>query len=279
MMVVLFLLCVVIGAYWYITDSRRVKAMAEQYLTSVLGGPVKVGKANLSLFEGLRLDEVELRVDEGEQRIDSVIFSARSFEIKPDLRQILSGRMEAQLIRAIQPHVRLTENLDTHQWNYQRLVRMYPASQPTPPPPGKRPMVLPEIVLRDAQIDYSEIRDGQYISLGSMAIEGRLSPGAEPGRYTFNVQSRGESEGIGPSVSGSINVRSGHVSARLKDFEFGRDIRTMLPAQVRAWWGRHELAGRLDIPELFYSPASASSEDTYRVDTDLNGVTLAVHPE
>src|SRR4051794_24437209 len=75
MLLILLLLSAVIGGYWYITDSRRVKSIAESYLTGVLGGPVKVGRANLSLFEGLRLDDVEVRVDDGDDA-DSVIFSA-----------------------------------------------------------------------------------------------------------------------------------------------------------------------------------------------------------
>ena len=45
-----------------------------------------------------------------------------------DLSAELAGRLEAQLIRAIQPHVRLTENLDTRQWNYHRLARPAPTT-------------------------------------------------------------------------------------------------------------------------------------------------------
>ena len=57
-MVLFVCLCAVIGGYWYLTDADRVRVMAEAYLSKVLGGRVEVGRANLSIFEGLRLDDV-----------------------------------------------------------------------------------------------------------------------------------------------------------------------------------------------------------------------------
>src|ERR1051326_14100 len=59
MSVLLVLLCLIIWGYWTITDSTRVKDMAEKYLSDILGGQVTVGHATLSVFEGLRLDNIE----------------------------------------------------------------------------------------------------------------------------------------------------------------------------------------------------------------------------
>src|SRR3954471_15425354 len=69
-----------IGVYVYITDSSRVKQMAESYLSHILGGPVEVGSAKLSIFEGLRLDHIQVHVDKikGE---DSIVFTADTFKI------------------------------------------------------------------------------------------------------------------------------------------------------------------------------------------------------
>jgi hypothetical protein len=150
MLVTLVLLCAIIGGYWYITDSARVRAMAEAYLTPRLGGPVTVGSANLSLFEGLRLDNVEVRVDDSHDP-DSVIFTAKAFHIQYDARAMLGGKLAASSIRAIDPHVRLTENIDTRRWNYQRMVRR----NTTRPSQPNQELVLPEIVLRNAPIAYS----------------------------------------------------------------------------------------------------------------------------
>src|SRR3954453_20921282 len=61
---VLLLLVGVIYTYWYLTDSRRVRGMAEDYLSKLTGAHVEVRNATLSIFEGLRLDGVSVRVDD-----------------------------------------------------------------------------------------------------------------------------------------------------------------------------------------------------------------------
>ena len=47
MLLVFVLLCSVIGAYLFITDARRVKNMAQNELSRILGGTVSVGSAKL----------------------------------------------------------------------------------------------------------------------------------------------------------------------------------------------------------------------------------------
>jgi hypothetical protein len=275
MMVLFLVLVAIISSYWYLTDSSRVREMAQSYLSDLLGGTVEVGGANLSIFEGLRLDDVRVLVDDANSA-DSVLFSAQTFVIRYDLRAMLHGRLEATQIIATDPHVRMTENIDLGKWNYQRMQGpSTPTSQPSGAPGG---MKFPEILLRNAQIDYSEIRDGRYRSLGSLAIEAQLTPLDDSSGYRFDLQSRGASDRVGPVVSGSLDLSSGQFTARLKNFEFGRDIRSMLPAEVRQWWEQHELAGRVDIPELTYTPSKNGSRSKFKVETDLNGVTLVVKP-
>jgi len=54
-----FMLCLfvvlstVIGVYWFVTDSRRVRNIAEEYLTNLSGAQVSVGRATLSIFDRL----------------------------------------------------------------------------------------------------------------------------------------------------------------------------------------------------------------------------------
>src|SRR5689334_565684 len=94
MMILFIFLAGIIGGYEYITDSDRVREKAEQYLTDVLGGRVEVGAANLSIFEGLRLDNVRVHVD-NTTAADSVIFSAETFTIDYNPRAMLAGQLEA----------------------------------------------------------------------------------------------------------------------------------------------------------------------------------------
>lgn len=279
MRLLLAVLLLIIGAYMYYTDSRRVRDIAETYLSRVLNAHVTVGEARLSIFEGLRLEDVAVHVDDSGSP-DSTIFTAESFRIDYSPQSILGNRLEARRIIAISPHVRLTENLDTGQWNYQRLIREAPPEPPATRPSDEEdvPLVLPEIILRNARIDYTEISGGQSVPRGSMAAEGRLFPAAEPGRYAFELQSRGPTAGLGAIVNGSFTPATGQFTMRLRNFDFDHDVLAMMPAQVRQWCIDHQLAGRVDIPELSYTPARRGRPAMFRVVTEMHGVRLAVHP-
>ena len=81
-MIVLFLiLSGLIGTYRYFTNENRVRAQAEQYLTRLTGGEVSVRRATLSIFEGLRLDDVRVYTDASKSD-NALIFSASTFLIQ-----------------------------------------------------------------------------------------------------------------------------------------------------------------------------------------------------
>jgi hypothetical protein len=283
MLLLFAFLCALIGGYLYITDPSRVKQLAESELTRLIGGHVTVGKAKLSLFEGLRLEFVNVYVDRGGAD-DSLLFSANQFFVDYDAKALLAGNLRLTRIAAIDPTVQLIENLDTGRWNYQRMRRATgsgggggKSGQPMP--------ALPQVILRNAQIEYAETIGGQPVSAGTMAIEGQLAPSSDGQRYTFELQSRGGSaapklgSSIGPTVQGTLRRDTGEVTASLRDFKFGQDVRSMLPAQVRAWWDRHNLAGAVDVPVLAYTPSHDRDEAKFRVETLFRQVNLTVRPE
>jgi len=294
----LALLSLVIGGYGYLTDSDRVRSMAEGYLSGLVGGRVEVGGATLSIFEGLRLYDVKVYVDDpqaatlpsrpgadGGQAADSVLFSARSFLISYDPRSMLRGELQATQIVAERPHVHLTQDVQSGTWNFARLGQSRRSRPQAPSSKPFKPSQLPELLLRDAKVEISELRDGKSNSLGFIAIDGRLSPNG-PDRaqgFDFVLQSRGVSDATGPLASGSFDIASLHVSAQLGQFEFSRDIRSMLVSEVRGWTDRHELAGRVSIPRLDYSPgppdASGPSKPRFTVQMALEGVNLTVPAE
>jgi hypothetical protein len=281
MIVLLLLLCLVISGYGYLTDSDRVRGMAESYLSGLVGGPVKVGGATLSVFEGLRLDDVRVYVDDKDTALqsDSLLFSAQTFLIKYDPHTMVTGRLEATQIVAQKPQVHLAENRDLGEWNYQRLTKRRRATtQPSPGRPGK-PRALPEVLLRNARVTISEIRGGQEVARGLMAVDGRLATTGDPDRFAFSLQSRGVTEGLGPYASGTVSLSTGQVVARLMNFEFDRDVRSMLPVEPRQWWQYHQLAGAVSMPEISFQPARGGKPEQFKIVTILNGVTLSVSPE
>lgn len=273
---VLLLLLSIIGGYWYITDSNRVRDRAQNYLSRLIGGHVTIGKATLSIFQGLQLTDVCVYADETADE-GALLFKAQSFLLRVNARALMDGRLEADQIVAIDPYVRLTENVDTGGWTHERLRR--PKSAPRSP--GDRPLQLPQVVLRNAIVEYGQVQAGHRRTRGSMAIEGQLKPALEPDVYEFKLQSRGASQGIGPSVDGKFEMSTGAVSASLMNFRLGADLEAMLPMQVRRWWKDHDIAGRVDVPDLTYQPASAdgSRPQTFRAPIDFRSVNLTVKPQ
>ena len=293
MLLVLALLVGVIVTYWILTDTRRVRAMAEKYLSDLTGGQVQVRHATLSIFEGLRLDGVTLHADPNPARHpDSLVFKAQTFLVKYNPHSILSGRLEATQIIALEPQVFLCENLDVgatiyasdvtyrgpRRWNWQRMVREKEHAT-TRGAPGPR-MKLPELLLRNAQFHYSRLKAGQLMhEKGMMEIEASFRPDDE-GAVAFTLQSRGEAGGVGPVVKGTYNLDTKAVAASLENFRFGKDIEVMLPKEVRDWWMQHALAGSLDIPTFFVKPGRNPLEpNKFRIETDLKNVTLKILPE
>jgi hypothetical protein len=278
-MISLFILLgLIIGGYWYVTDSNRVKLMAENYLSGLLGGRVVVGRATLSIFEGLRLDDVRVygrrkvgeKIDE-----DASLFSAQAFLIQYNPQTLFSGKLEATRIVAIDPRVHLTENVETGKWSFQRLNPKGPHPSMAPRHDG-RPPVLPEILLRNASVEYSQEGAGAQTPTNSISLEGQFTPTLEPDTYHFLLQSRGEIQGVGPSVDGTLVMGTNQVKARLSNFVIGPDVRAMLTAEVRKWVEDHQLAGAIDA-ELDYRPEDPHRR--FRIEMDLGGVTATVRPE
>jgi hypothetical protein len=272
---ILFLLVGVIVTYWILTDSRRVRMMAQNYLSQLTGGHVQVRNATLSIFEGLRLDGVTVKVDDS-PRPDSTVFKAGTILIKYNPQSILSGRLEATQIVALDPQVFLCEDLDNGRWNWQRSTRTERSTTRASNAPALK---FPEVLLRNAQLHYSRLRDGRLLQeSGLMDIEGSLMPG-EDGSFSFRVQSRSEAESIGPVLKGDFNVKTGAVWARLERFRFGKDIEVMLPEQVRTWWVAHGLSGGLDIPDFSIQPGRNGEKSRFRIVTELHNVNLDIQPD
>lgn len=276
MFLILLMLLGIIFGYGYVTNPTRVREMAQSYLSQILGGPVEVGNATLSIFQGLRLDNVKVMVDHS-NRPDSVLLTAQSFILRYNPKAMLRGELEARQIIAINPRLFLSEDLDTGTRNYQRLIRRGRAVS-RPSTRQGRPAVLPEILLRNAEVEYSEISHDQYHVLGTMRIDGQLGPTDIPNEYHFAVQSRNSSQGIGPVASGTLRMDSGVIEAKLSNFQFDQALMNLLPAEVRQWGQDHDLSGRVDVPVVQYMPPKNGGKARFLVEVSPRDVSMSVHP-
>jgi len=275
MVLLLALLVTIIGGYAFLTDADRVRRMAETTLSEMVGGKVEIKRAHLSIFEGLRLDGVTVRVP-GEDRADSVVFSAQSLLARFNVHALLNGRLDITQILALDPHVRLCQDLSLagdQSWNY---LRLRPRADPTGPAVAR----LPEVLLRNGQVDYARIVEGRYEPLGSMAIEGQLAPLKEADRYTFELESRGMGQTSGPRISGTFDMATREVvDAQLHRFDFSGAIKTILPSVVQTWLEAHDLTGQINVTSFTLKPDAHGGPPAFRVETDLVKVNLAVRPE
>lgn len=197
----------IIWGYWTITDSDRVKAMAETELSKMVGGRVRVGAASLSIFDGLRLNDVEVHVDE-RWREDSKIFTAESLLVRVNLQALLHGKFEPRQIMAVRPQVFLCENLDVggdQRWNFRRLTpaKGDPATRPTTERPV--PRILPEFLLRAGRVEYTRIVGGRPQKTGELFIDGQVTPRGHH-IYRFDFESRAEYEAVGPRLRGYLDM-------------------------------------------------------------------------
>jgi hypothetical protein len=261
-----------IGGYVYLTDDARVRKMSADYLTSLVGGKVQIGSAKLSIFQGLRLDNVRITVPDGDGP-QSTLLEAGTVLIGYNPRALLGGQLVATTITATDLRVRLAEDMRTGQWNYQ-LLNLSPqfSNQPLNQPLS----ALPEVILRDAQVDYLQLGGQTVRQTGWIAIAGRLGPAARPDEYEFTLQSRGR-QSLGPTIDGSLDLLSSHLSANLRNFVFDPDIQSMLPGPVSQWCRDHQLAGQMNIA-VEYSLNSDPAAPDFHVQADLDGVQLSLNP-
>ncbi|HSZ59581.1 MAG TPA: hypothetical protein VK797_28315, partial [Tepidisphaeraceae bacterium] len=272
------LLCLVIGGYTYLTDSDRVRLMAQGYLSTLMGGRVQIGRATLSIFEGLRLDKVSISVDPEGDRPDSLLFSAQSLIVNYDPRKLIAGQLDATEIITQKPQVFLTFTQSVHgdHWNYDRLGGSQARTQPTTAPAPAR-LLFPTFLLRNAVVEIGELKSGHRVKVGSMAVDGQFTQSPDAQRYRFELQSRGVN--LGPYASGSIDANTGQVNAHLRNVDFGEDLRSMFPADLRDWWARHELSGRIESVDVVYMPTRGKRREQFSIRTELKAVTLAVRRE
>src|SRR5258706_12537189 len=116
-MVVLFItLCTIIWGYWTITDSNRVRDLAKSMLSRLVGGKVKVGSATLSIFEGLKLKDVRVYVDDP-SKPEALVFQAELFLVKTNPGALLAGAGRPRQDMRTSPRRALGRDLDKKKGN------------------------------------------------------------------------------------------------------------------------------------------------------------------
>jgi hypothetical protein len=157
---------------------------------------------------------------------------------------------------------------------------MNPAARNKPGQGGPGGGALPVILLRHGIIEYSQMQHGHMTAVGSMALDGGLTPGDVPGSYVCRLQSTGEeSELLGPVISGTLLLKTGGIQdGRLENFRFSSDVLRMLPEQVRQWCDAHGLTGRIDITDLTGNTGGGKAKPQFHFEARLGNVDMDIPP-
>lgn len=262
-----------IGAYAYATDGNRVKRLAEESLSDALGGVVHVGRARLSIFEGLRLDDVTISADNGPEE-DCRLVTAQSVYVSLPWLHMARGDLSKTQIVMVEPHVYAASGGERG-WNFLRLHPRQPRGEKQEP---WFKLSLPEFKLREAKITYSEWEKGKLEERDTVAVEGHAGlAGAgdvDAGKYVVALKARNSGDRPGFTLAGTLDPSNGQIGGRLMDFDVGA-YEGMLPAGVRKWWVRHGVTGKIELPELTFDPASQK----FNVVAKFDGGSLSFRPE
>lgn len=268
------LLSIIVG-YLHLTNPRRVQQLADDYLTELVGGTIEIRSATLSLFEGLRLEGLRINTPDGE-----TVLSASSLQVSYDPARLLRGRLFATRLLATDAVIRVVEMPDEGRWNFQSLrqrlddredARAAGGARRSPPLPR-----LPEVLLRNARVEYAERHGPRTEEIGRLSIEGQLEP-VDGDLYRFRLTTRGFSDPIGPTVEGALSRRGDFIEARLPRFQVGPDVQAMLPSKIRAWWRTHGLSGAVRVPRLRLEQR-ADGTAGFDVAIAVDGVAMTIEP-
>lgn len=270
----LVVLTTIIIVYLHVTDPTRVRLFAQKYIANMTGGSVTIGRASLSIFEGLRLDNLRISTMEGGH--PTPLLDAKSFQVHFDLRALLAGHFAAEQVLALEPHVYFVEDVDHNQWSFQRLERPPAKPGPSGPPVKTGGVMFSEMLVRNARIDYAQIINGVRSEVGTLNFEGQIAPG-DQNLYRFRMQSRGGDSATFPIAEGWLKPDGSQVGLVVRDVAFVDEIKTILPAVVRRFWEEHHLAGRMSQTRVNYF-RKPDGKAGFKVETVLDNVKMTLPP-
>lgn len=250
--VLLFILVFIAGT-WYVTNPTRLSRLSAALLSRVLGGEVTVRSGHLSLSGTLMLSGVEVRA--ADRAADDVpIFTAQQIEARFDWFSLLTGQLSATQLVATTPVFQPVEDADTGHWNYERLHPGFGGGAPT----TAKGLALPVVILRDARVKWSELRQGRVHQTAETIINGKMTPDrARNTTYHFSfVQANADQ---GPAGSGAIfrgtwDSADSVFQSTTENVVMTETLRNSLPRVARQWCAEHQLAGRLSRLDLAFSP-------------------------
>lgn len=141
-------------AYDHYTDAEYVRRTAQAYLQRYTHGDVRVGRAQFSWADGIRLHDVVIsapgwrddRAGTEDRAREIPAFSCREVELTTDRLAALFGRLRIETLVAVEPRCSIIRDVETGRTNLANLLRSIAASD------DDQWVSLPTVELRNATV-------------------------------------------------------------------------------------------------------------------------------
>ncbi len=241
------------------TRDEAIRQRAVSFLEQATGGEVEVGRARFRMFQGITLENVRISVP-FDTRLDPTsvdfnsrnIFSARSLQLVHDPWHLVFGALSVEQIVAVQPTIRLVQNVDTGLRNWQLL------KGPDRSPAGGGADDRPLICLRSAKaVVVSVYADGSRERREEeLDADMRPHPRSETG-YCIEVRRFSE-----PSERTTVILDPGARLVTNTPFVDARTVRLQLPKLAQQVFDRIDMNGEVKLSRLVYDPKAPLHRDT-----------------
>ncbi len=248
---VLALLVTAVYGYWYATNERRVRRLAQEYLES-LGATAEIESAKFRLFGGVELRGVKVYLPQWE----SPLLSASLVTLRHRPRGLFfEARLDVTQIVCLDAVVNIEKDLDTERYNVFDLLGDSPMPE-APRSPAEGGLSLPEISVREAIVQFNDVSDQFVIRRNRMKINVSAVPDG-PAQYRVMVEQkdlpREVEDATQPAAETDapifgrllVDLRTGTVSGSMS-IEPERMERG-LSARVGEWRRRYGVEGRIRV--------------------------------
>lgn len=259
---------VALGAF-VVTRSATLTRIVEPRLSDALGAPVAIGHASFRDHNTVVLRDVRA-VAPGLSGPSAEVLVIPRLSATLDWSDVLSGRFGVRAVEFDDPTIRLSRdsagalNID--------------ALRPTP---GGGRLRLPKVTVRNATVEFGEHSSSAYESLASIEVDGELrrSPRTDDRYLVALVESESSARARAPdnaipiTLSGEYDPIEVEGALTLENVDLASWGPRAAPSDVREFWTRLALAGRVAKTEFLYSEATGVEA---RFTFDNVGLTLPI---
>ena len=253
--VLLAVLVVLAGMFFYLTNPTNLRISAERYLQRLVNGQVTVGRALFTFTQGIELYDIRIRTNQAQAQ-ENPVFKADNLTLKLSWLALLRGQLAATQISAFRPEVFLVEHSSGH-WNFEPLFvdRDFKLVRP-----------LPRIILSEGKIHYYEDGAGKPILGGTFRLTAHFEPRGPQEKDYFGRVETSLAEQTLATLEGRFDTVSGTFSEIAAQISLTEAARQSVPRRVRAWMDKYNLTGELSVSGD-YGPGTAN-----RITAELEGV-------